>query len=71
MRTYTRRPGKSGQGTVRAGGSIQLTTCFDAPTLDRINRLASKNCLSTATLIRELTKTGLRLAESGTPWREQ
>jgi len=71
VRAFTRKNGKSGQGTPRKGGGIQFTTCLDASTLERINRLAAKNGLSTATLIRELTKTGLRLAETGNPWREQ
>lgn len=71
MRLYTRKPGRSGQGTIRKGGAIQVTTCVDGATLDRLNRLASRNGLSTSALIRELTKTGLRLAETGNPWREQ
>lgn len=71
MKSYSRKPGRSGQGTIRKGGAIQVTTCVDGPTLDRLNRLAGKNNLSTSTMIRELTKTGLKLAESGNPWREQ
>lgn len=71
MRLYTRKPGRSGQGTPRSGGGIQVTTCVDGATLDRLNRLAAKNSLSTSTLIRELTKTGLKLAETGNAWREQ
>lgn len=71
MRLYTRKPGRAGQGTIRKGGAHQLTTCVDGQTLDRLNRLAAKNGLSTSSLIRELTKTGLKLAETGNPWREQ
>lgn len=71
MKFYTRKPGRSGQGTIRKGGAHQLTTCVDGATLDRLNRLASRNGLSTSALIRELTKTGLKLAETGSPWREQ
>lgn len=71
LKLYTRKPGRSGQGTIRRGGAHQLTTCLDAETLDRLNRLASRNGLSTSALIRELTKTGLKLAETGNPWRDQ
>jgi hypothetical protein len=59
------------KGTRVRGGGFQISAYFDEATLARIARVVNRSGLSMSTVIREMTKTGLRLAESGNPWRAQ
>lgn len=59
------------KGNPVRGGGVQISVYLDTPTLERIARFVNKTDFSTSTVIREMTKTGLKLAETGNPWREQ